>query len=86
MINRQQFYFVVIGILLSFNINFGQNSVNNRSIPKLFISDVSNAFDVGVATFKQPLEFSHNDWLTVGSIVGGTALLLRLIKVLENLH
>lgn len=84
MINRQQFYFAVIGILLSFNINFGQNTVNNKSIPKLFMSDVYNALDVGVATFKQPLEFSQNDWLTVGSIVGGTALLFTADKSIRK--
>jgi len=84
MVNRQQFYFVVIGILLSFNIIFGQNTANTNSIPKLFISDVSNAFDVGVATFKQPLEFSQNDWLTVGSIVGGTALLFTADKSIRK--
>ena len=84
MINRRIFYPVIIAILLSFNLLFAQSNSNDKSIPKLFMNDAIDAFDVGFATFKQPLEFSPNDWLTVGSIVGGTALLFTVDKSIRK--
>ncbi len=80
MINRYKFFQVLIAVLLSFNLIFAQNNSDDKSIPKLFMSDAIHAFDVGFTTFKQPLEFSQNDWLTVGAIAGGTALLFTVDK------
>ena len=49
------------------------------------MNDAIDAFDVGFATVKQPLEFSQNDWLTFGSIVGGTATLFTIDKSIRKI-
>lgn len=72
-------YFLVL-LFLCINTAYPQHLASNRSTGDLVVADISNAFDVGVASFAQPFNYDSNNWLTVGTIIGGTALLFTVDK------
>jgi membrane-associated phospholipid phosphatase len=79
-IRKEKIQLVLITILLTANLIVAQNNTNDKSIPQTFLNDAVDAFNVGIETIKQPLNFSQKNWLTVGSIVSGTALLITVDK------
>ncbi len=81
---KQKIKLIIIIFFVTINLVNAQTSETNKNSGTIFISDASNAFDVGVATFKQPLEFSQNDWLAVGAIASGTALFFTVDKNIKN--
>lgn len=80
MFRKVKIQLLLIAVLLTVNLIVAQNNRNDKNITQTFLNDAVDAFDVGIATIKQPLNFSQKDWLTVGSIVGGTALLFTVDK------
>ena len=84
MLRKNKIALLIFLFLLNMNLLFAQKEKEDKSIGTIFIYDASNAFDVGLATFKRPFKFSQNDWLTVGSIIGGTALLFTVDKSIKD--
>ena len=74
----------ILGFIIITNLSFAQNTSVNKSIGNVFVTDAGSAFNVSIATFKQPFEFTKGDWLVVGAIAGGTALLFTVDKNIKN--
>lgn len=84
MIKRKRPLIVLIACLIVNNFSTAQNILPDTSISKIFLTDVSNSYNFSVAMFEQPPNFSQKDWLKIGAIASGTALLFTIDKNVKN--